>query len=118
DLRLTRRALADVVEFTTSIQACDVVHAMWWDEIAATPDALLHGKRVVCHVPGEPFRYLAEPGYSAAAAKVSHWIVRSREAQAQMELQEQAATLIPYTSDGALFTPLPAGDPALADLRA
>ncbi len=118
DLRLTRRALADVVEFTTNIQACDVVHAMWWDEIARTPEEWLRGKRIVSHMPGEPFRYLAEPGYSAAAAKVSHWIVHSRQAQDQVAIQGQAATLIPYTCDRSIFKPLPAADPALAALQA
>jgi len=62
DLRLTRFALDDVVEFS-SLDRADVVHSVWWEGLSRIPEESLGGKRVICHASGEPFRYLTHPRF-------------------------------------------------------
>lgn len=57
DVRLTRQALAPVVEFT-DLATAEVVHSVNWDHLARLPRFSLAGKRIVCQLPGESFRYL------------------------------------------------------------
>ena len=40
DLRLTRKALEGFVEFT-DLEACEVVHSVWWEPLLSKPPATL-----------------------------------------------------------------------------
>ncbi|MCB0121910.1 MAG: hypothetical protein KDE58_06675, partial [Caldilineaceae bacterium] len=116
DLRMTHQAIQELVEFT-SLKECDVVHSMWWAELGEIPDDLLLGKRIICHVPGEPFRYLKHPAFSAMMDKVGLWIGQNQQAVAQLNALRVANRYIPYAVNADLFHPLPPTDPQLAALR-
>ncbi|HUS70381.1 MAG TPA: glycosyltransferase [Anaerolineae bacterium] len=116
DLRLTRRALQDMVEFT-SLEEADVVHAMWWAALADIPKQALTGKRVICHVPGEPFRYFSLPQYNKTAGVVGQWIVWTRQAQEQLVSVGLESKLIPSTVNPEIFCPLAENDPSLSTFR-
>jgi len=116
DLRMTRHAIQELVEFT-SIKECDVVHSMWWAELAEIPIDLLMGKRVICHVPGEPFRYLKRPTFSPMMHKVGLWIAQNRQAVTQLNELAVANHYIPYAVNADLFHPLPRTDPQVAAMR-
>ena len=102
DLRLTRRLLEGLVQFT-SIKDCDVIHCVSWLELLRIPDNLLFGKHIICHIPGEPFRYLSQPGTSRALRLVGKWITRSTEATEELDSLGIANQLIPYVVDPAVF---------------
>ncbi|MCB0108921.1 MAG: glycosyltransferase family 4 protein [Caldilineaceae bacterium] len=116
DLRMTHQAIQELVEFT-SLKECDVVHSMWWAELGEIPDELLLGKRIICHVPGEPFRYLKHPAFSPMMDKVGLWIGQNQQAVAQLNALRVANRYIPYAVNADLFHPLPPTDPQLAALR-
>ncbi len=116
DIRLTRAALGETVEFT-GLDRADVVHCAWWDRLLQIDPALLAGKRVICHVPGEPRRYLAVPAHRKVVPLVGLWIARSRQGQHQLAAAGLAARMIPYTVDAGLFRPLENNDLAVAALR-
>lgn len=98
DLRLTRRALGSVVEFT-DLKSCDVIHSVWWERLRQMPPDSLNGKRVVCHIPGQPFRYYALPGYSRVAQRVDLWVTQTRQAQQELASLGIESSLIPYAID-------------------
>ncbi len=116
DLRLTRRAIEDMATFS-NLSDCDVVHSVSWLEIANMPAELLAGKRVICHIPGEPFRYLTIPGASKALERVGQWIGQSTQAQKEMENLGISSKLIPYTIEPDKFYPIKEGAPELQTLR-
>ena len=93
DLQRTQQALDGLVQFT-GIKQCDVVHSMWWSELATIPDDLVEGKRIICQIPGEPLRYLNDPKFSSIARKVGHWIAQSKQAATQLNNLQ-----VPYTPD-------------------
>lgn len=116
DLALTRRALQGQVAFTSLAEA-EVVHSMWWEGLAEIPDEALAGKRVLCHVPGEPFRYYKLPQYQRQAGRVGRWVVRTQQAARELTAAGQRSELIPYAIDLEVFCRRAAGDPALAEAR-
>ncbi len=116
DLRLTRRALEGTVSFS-DLDSCDIVQSMWWERLAEIPEEALLGKRVVCHVPGEPFRYLSSPRHSATAEIVGQWVTQSRQAQQELASIGVASVLIPYAVDPQVFHPVPKDHDDLVALR-
>jgi glycosyltransferase involved in cell wall biosynthesis len=102
DLRLTRRALDGIVEIST-LKDCDVIHSVSWMEVVKIPKNLLIGKHVICHIPGEPFRYLSIPYGSKAIERVNLWIAQSSQAHAEMTSLGIESTLIPYTINFEIF---------------
>ena len=117
DYQLTRRALTGVVQFC-ELADCEVVHTMWWESVLDLPAKELVGKRVICHVPGEPHRYLTLPPFRRAAEKVGLWVVRSRQAADQFTALGSPNVLIPYTVDTTVFRSLPKDSPRLRELCA
>src|SRR4051812_8751234 len=102
DLKLTRGALEGSVEFT-ELADCGIVHSVWWEALLRLPRNELVGKHVICHVPGEPYRYFALPSHRHALSIVNHWVVRSTQAQTEFKRLGVEATLIPYCIDTMVF---------------
>jgi len=116
DLRLTHRAVAPIVNFT-ELANCDVVHCVWWEGLLMLPRDQLVGKRVICHVPGEPFRYFAVPRHRHAFDMVGLWVTRSSQARKEMNSVGIPSTLIPYIVDPETFRPLRTDDESVEFLR-
>ncbi len=110
DLKLLRHAISDIVHLT-SIHDADVVHSVWWHGIGSIPSAQLVGKRVLCHVSGEPRRYLAMTAHRHAMGRVGHWIARSNQAQQQLKALGLDSSLVPYAVNSEVFEPLTGTDP-------
>ncbi len=117
DLRLIAKALeptADLVDLDDS----DVVFSVWWEGLMLLPREKLIGKRIVCAIPGEPFRYFGLPGHHRAMTMVGHWITHTSHAQKQMSGLGIRTTVIPYLIDVHTFKPLPQDDQDLIALKA
>lgn len=105
DLRLTREAVANLADLVTP-DACDVVHSVWWEGLMMIPPEELKAKRIVCHVPGEPFRYLSLPEHRPAVELVGRWVTRTAQAAAQLRSVGILSESIPYLVDATTFRPL------------
>jgi len=116
DLKLARTALTDLVELV-DLSECEVVHACWWWGLMAHPPERLDGKRIVCHVPGEPFRYFAVPEHRRVIPVVGRWITRTSQAARQMKSLGFSSTVIPYLVDTDTFKPVAPDDSRLETVR-
>lgn len=116
DLKLTREALAGLVEFV-DIGDAEVVHMVWWEALLAVPEERLEGKRIICHVPGEPFRYMTYPSHCRAMEVVGRWVTRTSQAKHQLAEVRVDSVLIPYLIDVNVFTRLGRDDPAVIAFR-
>jgi len=116
DLKLTRQAVAPLVHLT-DVQAATIVHAVWWWGLLGLSDEQLMHKRIICHVPGEPFRYFTVPEHRRAMGLVGHWITRTSQAARQLKSLGIESDLVPYLIDTATFRPLKTNDPAVEALR-
>lgn len=107
DLNLMRQALEQIpnVELT-DLDSCDVVHSCWWLALEKIPVEKLAGKKVICHMSGEPFRYFQQPNFSSVASRVGLWLSRTVQAQRQLENLGLANILVPYLIDFQTFRPL------------
>ncbi len=106
DRRLTSMALEGLVN-RVELERCDVVHCLWWERLFALPPDRLVGKRIICHVPGEPFRYLAVPNHCRAIPLVGCWITRTSQAESQLRSVGISSHVVPYLIDSETFKPLP-----------
>lgn len=116
DVRLTRKAIERRVELT-ALESCDVLHSVWWEPLLSMPPAALAAKRIVCHMSGEPFRYLSLPRHRHAAGAVDCWITQTTQAAEQCAAIGLPHAFIPYTTDVESFRRLAAGDEALLAFR-
>jgi len=105
DLKLTREALAGLVDFV-DIDDAEVVHMSWWEALLQVPEEQLEGKRIICHVPGEPNRYMTQPGHSRAMELVGRWLTRTTQAKQQLADVRVESVLVPYLVDVNVFKPL------------
>jgi glycosyltransferase involved in cell wall biosynthesis len=78
----------------------------------------LYGKRIVCHVPSEPFRYLTLPDHRHAVAMVGRWITRSSQAAEQLRTVSLPTDMIPFLIDMNTFRPLAETDEGAQALAA
>jgi len=115
DLNHLRKALEGVVEFT-SLSDCEMVHAVWWEQLLALPEQDLAGKRVVCHASGEPLRYLELPAFRRVLPRVGCWIAQSSQAQEQLDALGYRCVTVPYCTDLSTFHKLPADDPCVTEM--
>jgi glycosyltransferase involved in cell wall biosynthesis len=116
DLKQIRRALADIVKFS-DLQNAQVVHSVWWESLLSIPREQLNGKRIICHVPGEPFRYMTLPEHRCAIEIVGQWITQTTQAAWQFQSVGIKNILIPYVVDTNTFYPIPSGDQRVKELR-
>ncbi len=105
DLKLTKQVLEEIVEFS-SIQECDVIHCVAWTHLITIPESFFAGKKVICHVQGEPYRYLSLSHGHKALKLVGKWITQSTQAQQQLDSFGFQSKLIPYSVDLNIFHPL------------
>jgi glycosyltransferase involved in cell wall biosynthesis len=116
DLRLIKEAIENMVELV-DLPESEVVHTAWWEGLTMCPRESLDGKRIICHVPGEPFRYLTLPGHRFAMQMVGRWVTRTRQAVSQLSGIGIRTTLIPYLVDVNTFNPIPPNNDALRSIR-
>ena len=91
DVRLTRQAIERRVEFT-AVEHCEVLHSVWWEPLLSMAPAACSAKRIVCHMSGEPFRYLCLPRHRHVVSAVDRWITQTTQATKQC-----AAVGLPHT---------------------
>jgi glycosyltransferase involved in cell wall biosynthesis len=116
DLRLIREAVENMVELV-DLPESEVVHTAWWEGLTMYPRERLAGKRIICHVPGEPFRYFTVPAHRLAMSMVGRWVTRTEQAASQLSAIGIRSNLIPYLVDVNTFKPLPPDSDALNALR-
>lgn len=116
DLELTRRALSGVVELT-ELDRCDVIHSVWWESLLTLPPSAIETKTVLCHMSGEPFRYLSVPRHRHAVGLVDCWVTQTSQATRQCRSIGLPHCAISYTTDVTTFRPLGKHDPSLDELR-
>lgn len=116
DLRLAAIGLEGIVEFV-ALEDCQIVHTVWWEGLNILPREQLIGKWIVCHVPGEPFRYFSVPSHRHVIHLVSTWISRSSQARNQLESVGIKSDMIPYVVDTSSFWPVSRNDKALEQFR-
>jgi glycosyltransferase involved in cell wall biosynthesis len=115
DLRLTRKALEGVVDFV-DLPESEVVHCVWWEGLMMIPRELLIRKRVICHISGEPFRYLTLPKHRHAMDLVDRWVTRTSQAAGQLAAIGIASDTLPYLVDVDTFRSLPPSDEVVRSL--
>lgn len=107
DLRLTRQALERIPEIKlTDLDSCDVVHSCWWIPLESIPVEKLNGKKIICHMSGEPFRYFQQPEFSSSISRVGLWLSRTKQAQVELDSLGLANSIFPYLVDLQTFRPL------------
>ncbi len=115
DRRLTIAALGagnDPVEIVDDVAGADVVHAVWWEPLMELPPEAVRGRRVICHVEGDPQQRLAMPGFASAMQRVDHWIAQSRAVHRFLRHLGVPCSFVPYAVDDACFAQrsAPAGE--------
>lgn len=116
DLRLIKEAIEYMVELV-DLSECDVVHTAWWEGLNMWPKESLMGKRIICHIPGEPFRYFAVPAHRVVMSMVGRWVTRTEQAASQLAGIGIRSDPIPYLVDVNTFRPLSPDSEALRSLR-
>jgi len=105
ELRMVREALAtlpDQVELT-SLDQCEVVHCLNPLMLRELPAMALVGKRIVCHVPGDPVWFIQQPEFIRMSSIVGRWIAQSTKAQAALASLGFSAEMISYALDTGVF---------------
>jgi glycosyltransferase involved in cell wall biosynthesis len=104
DLLLTKSAIKDIVELT-DLDSCEVAHFTWWEGITNYDIRKLIGKKVICHMTGEPFRYLKLQRFNDIIKIVGKWVSQSTEAVNQLNSVGFKNELIPYIINDSIFKP-------------
>jgi len=105
DEKFVRHSLEGTVEFT-DLKDCDVVHSVWLNPLLTLEEDTLCGKRIICHIPGEPFRYLRLPQYRCLFSEAGRFIVRNKKASKQLDSIGISNSYIPYIIDISAFRQL------------
>jgi glycosyltransferase involved in cell wall biosynthesis len=116
DLKLTRQAIEPIVDLV-DLDDAEIVHGLWWHGLMLWPTERLQGKRIICHVPGEPFRYYTVTDYPRALSVVGRWITRAKQAAQELESIKIESDLVPYLVDAETFKPVPVDHEPLIDLK-
>ena len=116
DLRLARQAMEGIVDLV-DLPESEIVHSAWWEGLTMIPPERLKGKRVICHISGEPFRYFTLPRHRHAAPIVGRWVTRSSQAADQLNSLGITSHLIPYLIDVTTFRRLPRDDKDLLSFQ-
>ncbi len=116
DLRLASDAIKGIVDLV-GLEDCQVVHTVWWEGLNLLPREQLVGKWIICHVPGEPFRYFSIPAHRHIVPLVSTWISRSHQAKKQLKSVGINSDMVPYVIDTKVFRPILPDDSPLKQFR-
>lgn len=115
-VRETLAAMPDDVELS-SIERCEVVHCLNPLMLKELPSPALIGKRVVCHVPGDPIWFLQQPDFIKISSLVGRWIAQSTKAQATLVSLGFPTDMIPYMLDTRVFDGRMPDGQSVASLR-
>jgi len=115
DISQVRQSLNNIVEFT-SLDESEVVHCIWWERLLGIPRKQLLGKKIICHFPGEPFRYLTIPRHRHVVPMVGQWVTQSSQAYRQLRSIGVDSMLISYTVDLHVFRKIPPDDSRLSSI--
>ena len=119
ELKMVRETLATIPDHVglSSIEQCEVVHCLDPLMLKELSTPALIGKRVVCHVPGDPIWFLQQPDFIKISSVVGLWIAQSTKAQVTLVSLGFFADMIPYALDTRVFDGrLPPGQ-SVASLR-
>lgn len=117
DLDLTRQALGDQVT-EVALDDADIVHSVWWEPLLDLPESQIGGRRIICHLSGELFRYMTIPRFHLALERVGLWIAQSHQVLTQATAMGLRAVHVPYVVNPSVFHPFAAGDGTLEEARA
>jgi len=106
DRRMLLTGLRGWAEVVDRVEDAEIVHAVWWEPLVDMPAESLLGKRIVCQLSGEPFRYLRLPRFRHVVPRVGRWIAQSEQAAKQLNSIGYPFSLIPYAVDTSCFRPL------------
>ncbi|MDA0658975.1 MAG: glycosyltransferase [Planctomycetota bacterium] len=108
DRRILLAGLRGWAEVVDRVEDAEIVHAVWWEPLVDMPAERLLGKRIVCQLSGEPFRYLGLPRFRHVVPRIGRWIAQSEQAARQLNSIGFPFSLIPYAVDTSAFRPLAA----------
>ena len=94
-----------------------MLHSVWWEPLLSMAPTDLSTKRIVCHMSGEPFRYLCSASHRHVVSAVDCWIAQTRQATRQCAAIGLPHTYIPYTTDVESFYRLPVANEGIQALR-
>src|SRR5437660_5397384 len=83
------------VEFSR-LDNCEVVHCLNPLMLRELNTAALAGKRIVCHVPGDPLWFVQQPEFIQISSIVGLWIAQSTKGQGALAALGFPAELISY----------------------
>lgn len=107
DLNLMRQVLEQISDIElTDLDSCDVVHSCWWLALEKMPAEKLIGKKVICHMSGQPFRYFQQPDFSPMISRIGLWLSRTEQARVELGSLGLTNILVPYLVNLQTFRPL------------
>lgn len=106
DLKLMNQVLRQIpgIELV-DINSSEVIHSCSPSTLRQLPVEKLIGKKIICQMPGEPFRYFQQPDFPPVASRVGLWLPRTRQAQEQFNKLGLLNCLLPYVVDHQTFSP-------------
>lgn len=90
--------LPDLIELT-SLGEAKVVHTVWPRVLLDLGKGELAGKRVISHMPNQPYELCREIAFPQYLQRTSLWISQSRQAARQLESLKLKHFFIPYIQD-------------------
>lgn len=105
ELRNIATAAGEQFEFV-SLRESEVVYSQWWESIVGLDPEDLAGKRLICHLSAEPYRYLGLPRFLEARSRVGLWVAPSSRAASQLDTLGWPYVRVPYLVDPTIFRPL------------
>lgn len=106
DLNLMHQALKQIPDVElVDINSCEVIHSCSPSALGQLPVEKLVGKKIICQMPGEPFRYFQQSDFLPVVSRVGLWFSRTRQAQEQFNKLGILNCLLPYVVDHQTFSP-------------
>ncbi len=112
DVETTRQSLLALPKLVrlTSLDEAEVVHSVWEFPLLHMDPALLHGKRIFCHLCNDLMRTYEDPCMIAAGETIGKWIANAKIARTELQRLGYRAAYIPYSVDTTVFTKTVAAD--------
>lgn len=117
DLRLTVEAVRPHATVVADPADAEIIHAVWWEPMMHLDAATLRGRRIICHMAGDPVRCWSEPRFLRAMARTSLWIAQSRSALHKLRAVGAHAAFVPYAVDAPVFEASRAESPMVVECR-
>jgi len=112
DFKETQKALEGFLALTHSPHSADIIHSVYWESLKDLPESILKNKFIICNLSGEWDRYERDfrTPFLHIAQFVNTWVVRSHQAQKDLEKRGKTCFFIPYTVDTKTFVPFDKSD--------